>query len=132
MTVMRRWFPVPVIYFLFILVFPAVRWWRSPDDALTRCPPARWRIGDDGALTCDRGRPLAPLERLSLGLPVNVHNLSESDWRALVGRALAARLEARRRQEGRWCVRQLRELEEILSPEILARLPPGLHCESGN
>ena len=132
MTGMRRWFPLPAIYFLFTLIFPAVRWWQRPDDALTRCPPARWRIADDHTLACDRGRPLRPLERLSLGLPVDVHDLSGADWRALVGRTLAARLEARRLREGRLCMRRLQELEAELSPGVLARLPPGLRCGSSD
>jgi hypothetical protein len=125
---MRRFFPVPVVYFLFILLFPAVRWARRPDDALTRCPPTRWRIDDDGALRCDRGRPLRPLERLSLGLPVDVHDLTREDWRALVGRTLAGRLEARRARQGFLCRRQLGELADELADEVLERLPPGLTC----
>ncbi len=131
MSGMRRWFPIPAIYFIFTLIFPAVRWWQRPDDALTRCAPVRWRVDGDGLLACDRGRPLRALERLSLGLPVDVHDLSGDDWRALVGRAPADRLETRRRRVGRLCVRRITELDEAFSPEILARLPPGLHCGSG-
>lgn len=125
---MRRVFPVPAIFFLFVLVFPAVRWARRPDDALTRCPSARWRIDGHGALSCDRGRPLRPLERLSLGLPVDVHDLTAENWRALVGRTLARRLEARRLRLGHLCRRRLPELADELPVEVLARLPPGLTC----
>ncbi len=125
---MRRFFPVPVVYYLFIILFPAVRWARRPDDAMARCPPARWRIDDDGALACDRGRPLRSLERLSLGLAVNAHDLTREDWRALVGRTLAGRLGERRARLGFLCRRRLGELADELPDETLARLPPSLTC----
>jgi hypothetical protein len=128
MGFMRRFFPRPVIYCLFILIFPLVRWLRRPDDALVRCAPARWRIAADGRLACGGGRPLTSLERLSLGLDVDANSLNEDQWRSLVGRTLAARLEARRRREGRLCRWRLAELGDELAGEVLRRLPDSLNC----
>ncbi|PKN46852.1 MAG: hypothetical protein CVU59_04795 [Deltaproteobacteria bacterium HGW-Deltaproteobacteria-17] len=126
---MRRTLTDLLITLPLILIFPLVRYLRRPEDALSRCGPDHWRISIGGVLTCDTGRPLTALERLSLGLPVDANTLDDADWRLLVGRAAAVRISRRRLDTGRLCRRSLSELGADLSEETLGRLPRGLRCD---
>ena len=113
--------------FFLVLILPLVRALQKPDDLLKTCPPGQLRILDE-VLSCGSGRPLAPLERLSLGFSVHVDELSESDWQALIGKKATARLLKRSREQEFICRYRLSELGNILSPQLLARLPPQLRC----
>ncbi len=112
----------------FILIFPLVRWIQRPGDALATCAPPQWRIRDDGRLACGHGRSLTALERLSVGVIVDANELTGEDWRHLVGRSLAGRLEVRRERDGRICRWRLSELADELPEQILRRLPDNLGC----
>jgi len=125
---MRRSSPQSLFFILFVLIFPFVRWWQRPTDALATCGAARWTIDADGQLACGAGRPLTRPERLSLGLTVDANDLSDDDWRVLVGHTLADRLEARRARAGRICRWRLSELRDVLPEEALRRLPATLTC----
>ena len=123
---MKIWPPI-----LLVLVFPLVQELRRPSDVLSTCPPNRLRVSQNGLLTCDRGRPLKNLERLAVGLPVDVHDLGREEWRQLLGKRAAGRVAEALRRDGRLCRWSLHELTGTLSREQVENLPPGLHCQKG-